>query len=252
MQYLFRALCVATVLLWSANSAFALDLTQRKVDVADSINVSSASKIADKLISFDAQADAPIYLMISATEGSLQGVMLLADTIQSMKSPVVSVVITQVHGAGAALAPFADQVVMYSSSGLVFTSVEYEGVSKPEPPESDEPSDESEEDSEEEANDDDKEEVTPEDRMLQTAREDFLDRFHTRLAKRISWSKAKFAKKLEEGGFLVSPTAAVRQKIAKAVVNRITYTELPESKKEVKITTSHKRSRAVKAATPTK
>jgi hypothetical protein len=49
------------------------------------------------------------------------------------------------------------------------------------------------------------------------------------------------------GGFIVTAEEAVRQKIADAIVESITYTTLPETKSETKVITTDKRSRAVPA-----
>ncbi|MGB0589762.1 MAG: ATP-dependent Clp protease proteolytic subunit [Myxococcota bacterium] len=240
MRILLIALSLLLVGTGLSGAAMALDLTQRKVTVDSKLNVSAATKVADKLIAFDAQADAPITLMISATEGSAQGVQLLADTIRSLKSPVVAAVITQVHGAGAALATFTDRVLVYPSAGFVFTELPYEGVNKPKKPEPKKPAAEGEEAEEPKP-------PEPEEVLLQAARTAYLDRFNARLAKRIHWKAKKLAKKMIKGGFIVNADEAVRMKIADAVVESITYTTLPETKRETKITTTDKRSRAVPA-----
>jgi len=241
MRIIASALTCLLLLVGLASSAAALDLTQRKVSVDGNLNVNSATKIAEKLIAFDARAEAPITMMITATSGSAQGVQLIADTIRSLKSPVVAAVITQVHSAGAALAPFADRVLVYPSAGFVFTELTYEGVKKPEPPRpaapapaagmTEPPKSEPE--------------PEPEQVLLQAARKAYLERFNARLAKRIRWSPKKLAKKIAAGGFVVTAEDAVRQKIADEVVEYITYTELPETKRELKVITTDKRSRPV-------
>lgn len=238
MRILLIALSLLLVVTGLSGAAMALDLTQRKVTVDSKLNVSAATKVADKLIAFDAQADAPITLMISATEGSAQGVQLLADTIRSLKSPVVAAVITQVHGAGAALATFTDRVLVYPSAGFVFTELPYEGVKKPKKPEPKKPAAEGEEAEAPKP-------PEPEEVLLQEARTTYLERFNARLAKRIRWKAKKLSKKMTEGGFIVNAEEAVRMKVADAVVESITYTTLPETKRETKITTTDKRSRAV-------
>ena len=244
MRILASALTLILALTLSVSSALALDLTQRKVAVDGKLNVSAATKIADKLIAFDASAEAPITMMITATDGSAQGVQLVADTIRSLKSPVVAAVVTQVHGAGAAVATFADRVLVYPSAGFVFTELAYEGVKKPEPPKpappAPAPGAEGEATPAVEAPEPDPEEV-----LLQAARSAYLERFNARLAKRIRWSPKKLSKKIAEGGFIAAADEAVRMRIADAVVEQITYTELPETKREIKVITTDKRSRAV-------
>lgn len=238
LRSLIAATAALALVITAAGSASALDLTQRKVEVAGKLNVAAASKIADTLIAFDAAAEAPIYLMITATEGSAQGVMMVADTVRSLVSPVVSVVVTQVHGPGAALAPFGDQVLIYRSAGLVFTEVDYEGVKKPEPPKKAEPPKEGEKAPEVEP-------PKPEEVLLQAARSAYLERFYGQLAERMLWRSAMLTSKLAEGGFVMTPEEAVRHKIAARVVDRITYTKLPEVKREVKVITTRKTERAL-------
>ncbi|MGM0574333.1 MAG: ATP-dependent Clp protease proteolytic subunit [Myxococcota bacterium] len=214
----------ATLLTLGGADARALELTQRQVRVGGVLTVGVATKIADKLITLDTQADAPVHVMITATDGSAQGVMIVADTIRSLASPVVAVVVTQVHGAGAALAPFADRVVVYPSGGLVFTEVAYEGVEKPEPPPEPKEGEEPPE----------VKEPTPQEAMLQEARADYLERFYGRLATRIRMDDEDLRAKIEQGGFALTARDAVDRGIAYAVVDRIRYTHLPEIKVERK------------------
>ena len=243
MRILATVLSTLLIALAFSANAHALDLTQRKLTVDSKLNLSQATKLADKLITFDAQAEAPITLMISATEGSAQGVQLLADTIRSLKSPVIAAVVTQVHGAGAALATFSDRVLVYPSAGFVFTELPYEGVSKPKKPKK--PAPKASDDAEGEGEKAEAPEPEPEAVLLQAARKAYLERFNARLAKRIKWKAKKLAKAMTEGGFMVTAEEAVRQKIADAIVEHISFTKLPETKQETKITTTDKRTRAV-------
>ena len=260
---LLGALMVLTGL---PGSAAALELTQRQVQVNAKLDVSSAGKLSEKLLAFDAQGTAPIHMMISATAGTAQGVLLLADTIRSLESPIVAVVTTHVRGAGAALVAFADHVLVYPSSGLVFTEVPYEGVKKYEPSkkgkkkkkkkvESDDKEGESEateaaaESPEEEKEEDaeEKDERKPEEKFLQDrVREEYLTTFYGRLAKGLPWkSKDLQARFKKDGGVAVDADEAVRKKIAHGKVERITYRKLPEVKTERKEVTTEKTERTV-------
>ena len=244
----FLSLAVVVALLAVTPESWALELTQRKLTVAGKLNVAAATKVADKLIAFDAQAEAAIFMFVTATKGSAQGVMIVADTIRSLRSPVVAVVATQVHGAGTALVPFADKVFIYPSAGLVFTEVEYEGVKKPEPQSQEAPKPAAKPAAKPEAKGapptpKKKQKPTAEERFLQQARQSFLDRFYSRLAQRISWRDLAFKVKLAEGGFVLTPEEALRQKIVDTVVDRISFTQLPEVKREVKIVTTEKTSK---------
>ncbi len=166
-------------------------------------------------------------LSISATRGSAQGVMLLRDSIQQLRSPVVGLVITQVHGAGAAAAMFTDQVVVYPSAGFVFTEVEYEGVRKPKKP----------------AKDAKPKEPTAGEKLLQQARTAYLDRFWTALAKRVRMKPAALQAKIKAGGFIVTPAQALAQKIAHRRADRIRYVKLQKKKESYKVTSSERKSR---------
>ncbi len=214
-----------------------LNLTDRQVEANGTLNVSAAQKLVAKLIQLDAQAEAPIFLTISSTDGTAQGVLLVADTIRSLRSPVVGVVVTQVHGPGAALAAFTDRIMMFPSSGLVFTELEYEGVKKPKAAKAGANGAAAESDVAAETN--------GEDVLLQKARQQYLDRFNAQLASRLNLKSAADLVRRMEAGYFVTPDEAVRQKVAHAVVDRITYATLPEEKREVKITTTDKRTRTV-------
>ena len=229
---------IVTVLLGTSASAGTLELTQRKLSVSGKLNVSSASKLSDSLVAMDGQAEAPIYMVVTATDGTAQGVMLLADTIRSLESPVVAVVTTQVHGAGAAIAPFADRVVVYRSGGFAFTEVPYEGVKKYVPP----PAPPAPKEGAEAKPAPKKKEREAREKFLQdVVRKQYLDRFYSALAKRIHRKAAEISKTLEkDGGFILTPDQALKAKIADQVVDRITYTRLPEVKREVKVTTTDK------------
>ena len=246
-------LAVTVALMGSGAWANALDLTQRKIQVSGKLDVSSATKLGDKLIQYESLATAPIYMQVSCTSGTAQGVQLLADTIRSLESPVVAVVTTHVRGACAAVVPFADQAVIYPSAGLVFTEVPYEGIDKYEPPKKpkkkpkkkdDEEGTEGEAQEEEPEEEAQEEERKPREIFLQEARAKYLDAFYARLVKRTPWRLADFKKRLEkDGGVQVTADEAVKKKLAVRKVDRITYRNLPEVKRE------EKRSKTVKEET---
>jgi hypothetical protein len=241
MRRRLGSVLITLLLVTLALPARSLELTQRQIPVTGSLNVAGAAKVADKILELESAGVAPIYLIVSATEGTAQGVLLVADTIQQVQSPVVAVVVTQVHGAGTAVAPFADRVVIYPSAGMVFTEVPYEGVKKPEPPKEKAATDSAEEPKE-------VPKVEPGDVLLQKARTTYLDRFWERVAGRIRWKTQTLSARIEEGGFILTPGEAVEQKIADALVDRITLLRLAETKREVKTVTTEKKERTI---TPT-
>jgi len=228
----FFVVFLTTALL--STQAYALHLTDRQVVLGGAIDVAKAQKTSAKLLSMDAGAEAPIFLLVSSTRGTAQGVMLLADTVRALKSPVVAVVQTEVHGAGAALSVLTDRLVMYRSSGLVFTELPYEGVKKLKPPK---------EDSKEKPK-----ELTEKEKLLQTVRKSYLDQFWARVGSRLKMKKGKLSKKLAAGGFHWTAKQTLKKKVAHSVVETLMYTKLPEGKTEVKTTTTVKTDRAVTPA----
>lgn len=247
MRITLSTLFALLLMLAVAVPAHALELTDRNIAVDESVSVKAVGKIADKLLKLDAAQEAPIYLLISATKGSAQGVMLLADTIRSVKSPVVGVVLTQVHGAGAALAPFTDRMLIYPSAGLVLTEIEYEGVKKPKPPKTPEPAKEGAKPTTPKP----PEPPTKESVLLQRARAEYLARVYGRLAKRMNMKASDLTKKIAAGGFIVTADEAVDRKIAFAKVNSLSYVKLPVEKTEVKVIRTKKSVRTLgEAPTP--
>ena len=219
-----------TIALCSSH-AHALHLTDRQLVVGGTIDVASAQKTSAKLLSMDAGAEAPIYLMVSSTRGTAQGVMLLADTVRALKSPVVAVVQTEVHGAGSALAVLTDRLVMYRSSGLVFTEVPYEGVKKPKTPKADEK--------------EKPKELTEKEKLLQSVRTAYLKQFWNRIANRLKMKVSRVREKMEAGGFHWTARQTLKKKVAHSVVEKLMYTKLHEGKTEVKTTTTVKTDRTV-------
>ena len=225
-------------------------MTQRKLDVAGALNVISATKIVGKLLGMDAQGEAPIYLMLTATKGSVQGVRMVADTIGVLRSPVVAVVLTSVQGAGATLAPFADRLEMYPSSSLVFVDLPYEGVSKPKKDDKDaaKKTDSEASDSAKKKSDTAAKKApapkakvpTAEKKLLQKVRVQYLDRFWDDLAKRMDYKKKDLVKWIEEGGFVLSAEDALRRKVADAVVEEVSLKHLATRKVERKSVTTLK------------
>ncbi len=225
----FFVVFLTTALL--STQAYALHLTDRQVVLGGTIDVSNAQKTSSKLLGMDAGAEAPIYLLVSSTRGTAQGVMLLADTVRALKSPVVAVVQTEVHGAGAALAVLTDRLVMYRSSGLVFTEIPYEGVKKIKPPKAD---------SKEKPK-----ELTDKEKLLLSVRKSYLEQFWARVGSRLKLKKAKLDKQLAGGGFHWTAKQTLKKKVAHSVVEKLMYTKLPEGKTEVKTTTTVKTDRTV-------
>ncbi len=254
------ALAFATAVLLAGSSEAAasakvrpgsLTLTDRQIPVTGKINLSAANKVASQLLRMDTEAQAPIYLMLAASDGTAQGVRLIADTIRSIESPVVAVVTTQVRGAGAALAPFADRVLMYPSAGLVFTEVDYEGIAKPKDRNKNKAKADGESGSKaSDAKPPKTPDVEPKTKLLQAVRAAYLDDLWAAIAQRIYWKAPTLRAKLDEGGFAISATEAVKQKIAYAVVERLAYTALGETKREFKATTSDKEERTAQPLDP--
>jgi hypothetical protein len=240
-----RILSIISLILVMSFPAFAdkkksgttLDLSDRQITVSGKLTLSAAQKNARALLSYDLAGNAPIYVNISASRGTAQGVMLIADTIRGIKSPVVAVVTTNLHGAGAALAVMADRTVMYRSSGLSFTEVEYEGVQKYKAPPAQKPKSKGFKK---------KPKVrTAIQKYLQKVRKDYLGRFWNTVATRLKMKSDVVAKQVAAGGFSMLPADAVKNKVAHTVVDSITWTPMANISREVKTVVSEKKYRTV-------
>lgn len=238
MLHLVRLFAALLVTLAVLSPAAALELTDRNLDVAGAIDIKAAATLSDKLLKLDADSAEPIFLLITATQGSAQGVMIVADTIRSLKSPVVAVVLTHVRDAGAALAVLTDRVDMFPSAGLLFGEIEYEGVKKPEPPAEPKPGETAPK----------AKDPTPAEQTLQKVRQAFLDRFHGRLAKRLGMKPEALTAAIKGGGLVMTADEAVAQKVASSVVDQLTYAQVPSVKTEVKVITTRKDTKIVKPA----
>ncbi len=244
------ALLPALLVFALAPNAAALEITDRQVDLNGTLNIKGAQGVASKLMKLDAKSSQPIYLMVSSSAGTAQGVMIVADTIRSLESPVVAVVTTEVHGAGAAVVPFTDRAYLFRSSGLVFTELSYEGVKKPKPKTVDAPAKATKDDKKDDKDKKKakaKKKAEPDKRtlLLQQARVRYLDRFYGRLAKRMFMGSNALKRDIDNGGLIMTADEAVKKKIAYALVDTMRYRQLPVTKKERKLVRTQKMSRQV-------
>jgi membrane-bound ClpP family serine protease len=221
------ATCLAALaaVLGLATSARALDLGPRRLEVTGPLDVRTALKLSQDLIRLNEAAQAPIYLMIVGSGGSAQGVMLVADTVKALESPVVAVVMSPVMGAGAALALAADQLVMFPSADLALTEVEYEGIAKKDPPKADAPPEEPA--------------VAATREFQQKLRADYLKRFWGFIARRSGDAEAALVEAVEKrGGRVLTAQEAASRKVAVELVTKLGVTRKVEDKTEVKATTT--------------
>jgi membrane-bound ClpP family serine protease len=218
-------LAALVAVLGLATSARALDLGPRRLEVSGALDVRTALKLSQDLIRLNEAAQAPIQLLIVGSGGSAQGVMLVADTIKALESPVVAVVMTPVMGAGAALALVTDQLVMFPSADLALTEVEYEGIAKKDPPKPDAPPEEPA--------------VAATREFQQKLRADSLKRFWSFIARRSGDTEASLIEAVEKrGGRVLTAQEAMTRKIAAEVVTKLGVARKVEDKTEIKATTT--------------
>ena len=222
---LFAVFVVAATSFLPTAPAQALELGPRRIEITQALDIRGALKLTQDLLRFNDASNAPIYLLIVAPGGSAQAVMMVADTVRSIDAPVVSVVMTPVSGAGAALALVADQVVMMPSAELHFTEVEYEGIAKRDPPKADAPPEEPA--------------VAAQRQFQQQLRNDYLKRFWAFVAKRLNENAATLQTTVEtRGGLVVTAQDALKKKVAVEVVARIEASRTADEKTEIKATTT--------------
>ena len=231
-----KSLVAALLLSLVSLPALALELTSRRLDVSGQIDTKAGAKLASDLLKLDEDGAEPIYLLVTANGGSAQGVMVVADAIKAMKSPVVAVVLTPVSGAGATLPLFTDRVVMLPSAQLVLTDVDYEGVAKPS---TDKPAP-------------DAKPPSKADTFMQKVRADYLAKCWAAVGKRLGGqSGSALQAEIEgNGGKVVTADEALKQKIAFEIVQSLETPNAPNEKTELKTTTTRTITRTVPTPTP--
>ena len=232
---LLTLLTLLSLLTLVAQPASALELNSRRIEVSGPIDTKAGAKLAADLMRLNESGSEPIYLLVTASGGSAQGVMIVADAIRALSSPVVAVVLTPVQGAGATLPLFADRVVMLPSAQLVLTEVEYEGVAKPPvPPVVPVP---------------DAKPPTKADTFMQKVRTDYLAKFWGAVAKRLGSTAATLQNEIEQqGGRVISADEALQKKIAFEVVSSLESPRIPNEKIETKTTTTRTLTKTVPAS----
>lgn len=219
----------------SAAPAHALEMSARRLEVAAPIDAKAGAKLATDLMKLNEAGAEPVYLLITASGGSAQGVLLVADAIRAVDSPVVAVVMTPVHGAAAALSLFADRLVMLPSSQLVFTEVDYEGVAKPADPKTAPP---------------DAKPPTAAETFLHKVRADYLQRFWDAVAKRLNEKSgvALMSAIERDGGRVVSAEDALKKKIAFEIASSLVSERVASEKTELKVITTRTETKTVPPA----
>lgn len=223
---------LALLLTLVALPASALEMSSRRIEVSGQLDAKAGAKLAADLMRLNESGSEPIYLLVTANGGSAQGVMIVADAIRALQSPVVAVVLTPIQGAGAALPLFADRVVMLPSAQLVLTEVDYEGVAKPpSPPPAPTP---------------ESKPPTKADTFLQKVRADYLAKFWGAVAKRLGGSAASLQAEMEQqGGRVITAEEALQKKIAFEVVSTFESPRTANEKTETKATTTRTTTKTV-------
>lgn len=236
-----------------ASSAHALEVNGRRLEVSGGVDTKVGLKLVTDLMKLDESSNSPIFLIVSGSGGSAQGVMMVSDAIRSIEAPVVAVVMAPLHGATATLPLFADRLVMLPSAQLVLTEVDYEGVARP-PEAKTEAKPEAKSEAKSEAKPEDKEpkkEVSKADSFMQSVRKDYLDRFWAAVGKRLNEKGPALQASIEtQGGRVMTAQEALAKKIAFEVVATLTTTRSANEKTEVKVTTTTNKTRTSPATTP--
>lgn len=235
---LVSAATVASLIALGA-TAHALEVTGRRLEVSAGVDTKVGMKLVTDLMKLDESSSSPIYLFITGSGGSAQGVLMVADAIKAIESPVVAVVMAPVQGATATLPLFSDRVVMLASSQLVLTEVDYEGVARPPEPRADAKADDK----------DPKKEPSKGEAFLQGVRKDFLERFWAAVGKRLNEQGKALQGAIEaQGGRVITAQEALSKKVAFEVVSALTTTRSANEKTELKVTTTRNKTRTAAPA----
>lgn len=226
---LFRLITACLITLFCASSALSLEVNSRRFFINGPLSLDAARAATNAFLEFDRVSNEPIYLMLSGSGGNAQSVMLMADLIQGIKSPVVVVVTNPIQGATAALSVMGDQLVMMPSAQLIFTEAEYEGV----PDLGDNPAEQL------------KRAPTARETLLQKVRGDFIKSMWQRVGKRIGMSADALQKEFDsKGGLVLTAQDALKRKVAQEVASELRQGfDQPSLKTEVTVTTTNQQVR---------
>lgn len=225
--------------------AQALEVTGRRLEVSGGVDTKVGLKLVTDLMKLDEASDSPIYLFVTGSGGSAQGVMMVSDAIKSLGAPVVAVVMAPVSGATATLPLFADRVVMLPNAQLVLTEVDYEGVPRPSEPKADA------ETVAPGAAAGPKKEPSKAESFLQSVRASYLERFWAAVGKRLNEQGKALQAAIEgQGGRVITAQEALNKKVAHEVVSSLTTTRSANEKTELKVTTTRNKTRTAAPEAP--
>lgn len=230
-----------------AAPAHSLEVTGRRLEVSGGVDTKVGLKLVTDLMKLDEASDSPIYLFVTGSGGSAQGIMMVSDAIKSLGAPVVAVVMAPVSGATATLPLFADRVVMLPNAQLVLTEVDYEGVPRPPEPKAEAeaapgatagPAAPKKEPSKAEA-------------FMQSVRASYLERFWAAVGKRLNEQGKALQAAIEgQGGRVITAQEALNKKVAHEVVSSLTTTRSANEKTELKVTTTRNKTRTAAPEAP--
>ncbi len=198
----------------------ALTLTNRIVEINEGINLGSIKKAQKKLLEYDAQSHAPVWLRINSPGGSVDAGLILIDTMKALESPVHCIVESKAYSMGAIILTFCDKRYGYPHSTYMLHEASYGTVG-------DDPSNRSKLD------------------FLTT----YLDGLHEQIAKNLGMDVKKYRARIRDAWWLLADEAR-EVGLIHEIVTEMSYEALPIQKTEAKKVVTYNGGKGLPADAP--
>lgn len=184
-------------------------VTDRNVEINEGISMGSVKKAQAKLLEYDGQSDAPIWVILNSPGGSVDAGLILIDTMRAIRSPVYCVVESKAYSMAAIMLVFCDKRYGYPHSTYMLHEASYGTVGE-----------------------------DPSNRSKLDFLTRYLDRVHEEIAKRLKLELGVYRNKIRDAWWLLADEAE-KIGLIDEIITDMTYYEFPVEKTEEKRTVTY-------------
>lgn len=180
--------------------------TDRIIDLNDGIGLPMIKAAQAKLLEYDAQSHAPIWIRLNSPGGSVDAGLILVDTMAAIESPIHCIVESKAYSMAAIILTFCDRRYGYPHATYMLHEASYGTVGE-----------------------------DPSNRSKLDFLTRYLDRIHERIASNIGMDLKTYRAKIRDAWWLLSDEAK-KIGLIEEIITRIEVAEHPVEKTEIKRT----------------
>lgn len=180
--------------------------TDRVIDLNDGISLGMIKAAQAKLLEYDSQSHAPVWIRMNSPGGSVDAGLILIDTMAAVKSPIHCIVESKAYSMAAIILTFCDRRYGYPHATYMLHEASYGTVGE-----------------------------DPANRSKLDFLTKYLDRVHERIAANIGMDVKTYRAKIRDAWWLLSDEAK-EVGLIEEIITRLEVAEHPVEKTEIKRT----------------